>query len=50
MSKIKIDDLPFEGAELTEAQLGQVAGGLSMEIWQITGYKNGKACEWERVA
>ncbi|WP_436760086.1 putative ATP-grasp target RiPP [Streptosporangium sp. V21-05] len=28
MSKFTIDDLPFEGAALTEAELGQVSGGL----------------------
>ncbi|MEU8244937.1 putative ATP-grasp target RiPP [Nonomuraea sp. NPDC048916] len=31
MSKITIDDLPFEGAELTDAELGEVAGSRRKE-------------------
>ncbi|MCK2219352.1 putative ATP-grasp target RiPP [Actinomadura sp. ATCC 31491] len=31
MSKIKIDDLSFEGAELSQAELGEVAGGRRKE-------------------
>ncbi|MER5621331.1 putative ATP-grasp target RiPP [Streptosporangium sp. NPDC002544] len=42
MSKITIDDLPFEGAELTEAQLGEVAGGR----WSVSAWKKDLPCEW----
>ncbi|MEV4113715.1 putative ATP-grasp target RiPP [Nonomuraea sp. NPDC049695] len=31
MSKITIDDLPFGGKELTDAELGEVAGGRRWE-------------------
>lgn len=31
MSKITIDDLPFGGAELTDAELGQVSGSRQKE-------------------
>ncbi|MER5645681.1 putative ATP-grasp target RiPP [Streptosporangium sp. NPDC002524] len=34
MSKFAIDDLPFEGTELAEAELGQVSGG--MPGWVLT--------------
>ncbi|MET8049395.1 putative ATP-grasp target RiPP [Streptosporangium sp. NPDC005286] len=46
MSKITIDDLPFEGAELAEAQLGEVAGG-QVGRWVLT-YDGSGPCrrEW----
>ncbi|MEV0200028.1 putative ATP-grasp target RiPP [Nonomuraea sp. NPDC050691] len=37
MSKITIDDLPFEGAELTDAELGEVAGGAKPQ-WQVSAW------------
>ncbi|MER5621330.1 putative ATP-grasp target RiPP [Streptosporangium sp. NPDC002544] len=46
MSKITIDDLPFEGAELTEAQLGEVAGGRGG--WALT-YDGAGPCRREWV-
>ncbi|GIH76628.1 putative ATP-grasp target RiPP [Planobispora longispora] len=42
MSKFSIDDIPFEGAELTEAELGEVAGGRMSVSWKI----GGKPAEW----
>ncbi|MER6173107.1 putative ATP-grasp target RiPP [Streptosporangium sp. NPDC001681] len=43
MSKITIDDLPFEGAELGEAELGEVSGGRP---WSVSAWKKGLPCEW----
>ncbi|GAA0836566.1 putative ATP-grasp target RiPP [Streptosporangium amethystogenes subsp. fukuiense] len=43
MSKITIDDLPFEGAELTEAELGEVDGG---QKWSVSAWKKNLPCEW----
>ncbi|MFF5205575.1 putative ATP-grasp target RiPP [Streptosporangium sp. NPDC000396] len=43
MSKISIDDLPFEGAELSEAELGEVSGGR----WSVSWYIKGRPAEWE---
>ena len=37
MSKITIDDLPFAGAELTDAELGDVAGSRKKE-WQASAW------------
>jgi putative ATP-grasp target RiPP len=42
MSKISLNDLAIDGAELTDAQLGDVAGGGSEVSWRI----NGKPAEW----
>lgn len=42
MSKISLNDLAIDGAELTDAQLGDVAGGAMVESWRI----NGKPAEW----
>ncbi|WP_083502483.1 putative ATP-grasp target RiPP [Sphaerimonospora mesophila] len=42
MSKISIEDIPFEGAELTEAELGEVNGGRATVSW----YLKGKPAEW----
>ncbi|WP_326642446.1 putative ATP-grasp target RiPP [Streptosporangium sp. NBC_01755] len=43
MSKISIDDIPFEGAELSEAELGEVAGGRMTVSWRNS---KGQASEW----
>ncbi|MEU0521197.1 putative ATP-grasp target RiPP [Streptosporangium sp. NPDC006007] len=43
MSKINIDDIPFEGAELSEAELGEVSGGRMSVSWRNS---KGQACEW----
>ncbi len=42
-SKISLEDLPFEGAELSEAELGEVNGGRWSVSWRI----GGKPAEWE---
>ncbi|WP_171074238.1 hypothetical protein [Nonomuraea basaltis] len=43
MSKISLNDLAIDGAELTDAELGDVAGGRLTVCW-TTG---GKATEWQ---
>ncbi|MEV7011043.1 putative ATP-grasp target RiPP [Streptosporangium sp. NPDC051022] len=43
MSKINIDDIPFEGAELSDAELGEVSGGRMHVSWMI----GGRPAEWE---
>ncbi|MFB4276397.1 MULTISPECIES: putative ATP-grasp target RiPP [unclassified Nonomuraea] len=46
MSKILIDDLPFEGAELTDAELGAVSGSARKE-WQASAWTlNDVPYEW----
>ncbi|MGI5284572.1 putative ATP-grasp target RiPP [Nonomuraea polychroma] len=45
MSKISLNDLAIDGAELTEAELGDVAGGRWVESWKI----GGKPAEWVNV-
>jgi putative ATP-grasp target RiPP len=42
MSKISLNDLAIDGAELTDAQLGDVAGGS-----KVTWYINGRPAEWK---
>jgi putative ATP-grasp target RiPP len=42
MSKISLDNLAVDGAELSEAELGQIAGGKWMATWS----KDGKPTEW----
>ncbi|MEV8635148.1 putative ATP-grasp target RiPP [Streptosporangium sp. NPDC051023] len=42
-SKISLEDLPFEGAELSEAELGEISGGR----WHVTWYTKGRPAEWE---
>ncbi|WP_171074962.1 hypothetical protein [Nonomuraea basaltis] len=42
MSKISLNDLAVDGAELTDAQLGDVAGGRMTVSWYIKG----QAAEW----
>ncbi|GAA3442877.1 putative ATP-grasp target RiPP [Planomonospora venezuelensis] len=42
MTKINIDDIPFEGAELTDAELGEVSGGRQSVSWRI----GGRPAEW----
>ncbi|MFC0860735.1 putative ATP-grasp target RiPP [Sphaerimonospora cavernae] len=56
MKKIGIDDLPFAGAELTEAELGDVSGGRPPADdggmgpgWKVTWYRNGRPAEWEKA-
>ncbi|MEU9890645.1 putative ATP-grasp target RiPP [Sphaerisporangium sp. NPDC051011] len=48
MSKITIDDLPFEGAELGDAELVQVAGGARPEKhWEASAWTlNDVPYEW----
>ncbi|GGK81111.1 hypothetical protein Sme01_44410 [Sphaerisporangium melleum] len=42
MSKISLEDLAFEGPELSDAELGEVAGGRMVVSW----YLKGKPAEW----
>jgi putative ATP-grasp target RiPP len=42
MSKISLNDLAIDGAELTDAQLGDVAGGMT-----VTWYIGGRPAEWK---
>ncbi|WP_372455608.1 putative ATP-grasp target RiPP [Sphaerisporangium fuscum] len=39
---MSLDDLAFDGAELTEAELGEVAGGR----WSVSWTTGGKPSEW----
>ncbi|WP_433349732.1 putative ATP-grasp target RiPP [Microtetraspora malaysiensis] len=48
MSKIKLDDLAFDGAELSEGDLGLVGGGRMPEM-KVTWYIGGKPAEWDIV-
>mgnify|MGYP006964479161 CR=1 FL=1 len=42
MQKIKIEELAFDGPELTEAELGQVNGSRYSVCW----YQGGRPVEW----
>ncbi|MGI5491831.1 putative ATP-grasp target RiPP [Microtetraspora malaysiensis] len=48
MSKIKLDDLALDGAELSEGDLGLVGGGRMPEM-KVTWYIGGKPAEWDIV-
>lgn len=41
-NRIGLEDLALEGAELSEAELGEVSGGR----WHVTWYIKGKPAEW----
>ncbi|GAA3203200.1 hypothetical protein [Nonomuraea helvata] len=43
MPKISLNDLAVDGAELTDAELGDVTGGRMSVSW----YVGGKPAEWE---
>ncbi|MCW2882469.1 MAG: hypothetical protein JWQ95_6569 [Sphaerisporangium sp.] len=42
MSKITLENLAFEGPELTDAELGDIAGGQMHVSWYI----GGRPAEW----